>query len=241
MPLDRELSQRLEKRRDRTDADPVSPEPVAVDRAYEAHIDQELKSKLRLQSELISRAKTGSTGESELKRPAKADTHYARIDQELAKKLQKRQSELQELEAMGEAKAEIFRSGAAFEAHIDGELAAKLRKRLDVESRSVPQAELEPRRRDAEETGLGEGDLDSELVQKLRQRRQVVNSQGDVFLKEVHIPQEGAETKEVRSTAEAPENIHNMVPEKRKRRFWWLFCCSLVVAAYGAYQSIAVE
>ena len=36
-------------------------------------------------------------------------------------------------------------------------LAAKLRKRLDVESRSVPQAELEPRRRDAEETDLGEG------------------------------------------------------------------------------------
>lgn len=236
MPLDRELSQRLEKRRDRTDADPVSPEPVAVDRAYEAHIDQELKSKLRLQSELISRAKTGATGESELKRSAKADTHYARIDQELAKKLQKRQSDLQELEATGEAKAEIFRSGAAFETHIDGELAAKLRKRLDVASRA-PQ-ELEPRRSRDEETDLGEGDLDSELVQKLRQRRQVVNSQGDVFLKEVEIPQAG-ETKEVRS-AEAPESIHN-VPEKRKRRFWWLFCCSLVVAAYGAYQIIPVE
>eukprot|EP00435_Cladocopium_sp_Y103_P038234 s107_g10.t1 len=238
MPLDRELSQRLEKRRDRTDADPVSPEPVAVDRAYEAHIDQELKSKLRLQSELISRAKTEATGESELKRSAKADTHYARIDQELAKKLQKRQSELQELEATGEAKAEIFRSSAAFEAHIDGELAAKLKKRLDVESRSL-QADPELRRR-AEETAPGEGDLDGELAQKLRQRRQVVNSQGDVFLKE-QIPQEGAETKEVRSTAEAPEKIHNMVPEKRKRRFWWLFCCSLVVAAYGAYQSIPVE
>ena len=45
-------------------------------------------------------------------------------------------------------------------------LAAKLRKRLDVESRSVPQAELEPRRRDAEETDLGEGPESDEVLTK---------------------------------------------------------------------------
>ena len=234
MPLDRELSQRLEKRRDRTDADPVSPEPVVVDREYEAHIDQELKSKLRQQSELLSRTKTD---ESEVKRPQKAETHSARIDQELAKKLQKRQSELQELEATGtHAKAENLRGGASFEAHIDNELAAKLRKRLDVEARPLP--EPVPRRE-------AEGDLDDELAQKLRQRRQVVNS-GDIFQKDPQIPcnEHGATVVQQSKNAEEPiaTTMDGTLESKpKKRRFWWLFCCSLVVAAYGAYRSIPAE
>mmetsp|Transcript_74098 Transcript_74098/g.90963 ORF Transcript_74098/g.90963 Transcript_74098/m.90963 type:complete len:239 (+) Transcript_74098:44-760(+) len=238
MPLDHELSQRLEKRRDRTHADSVSPEMLAVDRAYEAHIDQELKNKLRQQSELILRDNAGTIA-TELKRLEKTATQSARIDQELAKKLQKRQSDLRELEATGgQAKAEDFRTGASFEAHIDGELAAKLRKRLDIESRPVPEP-AEPRRKEAE--GTPESDLNGELAQKLRKRRQVVNSQGDVFQKDQDV-QDVHAANEVQP-AEAPhsETVRSTVESKRKRRFWWLFCCSLVVAAYGAYQSIHLE
>ncbi|CAK9054029.1 unnamed protein product [Durusdinium trenchii] len=145
MPLDRELSQRLERRRGRADADATSPAEPAVDRErYEAHIDQELKSKLRQQSELIMR-QTNSGMSDSCKRPTRYEAH---IDQELAKKLQKRQTELQ-LEGEGRprsTKVEGLRGNSTFEAHIDNELAAKLRKRLEVEmapQTAAPAARLE--------------------------------------------------------------------------------------------------
>ncbi|CAK9054026.1 unnamed protein product [Durusdinium trenchii] len=228
MPLDRELSQRLERRRGRADADATSPAEPAVDRErYEAHIDQELKSKLRQQSELIMR-QTNSGMSDSCKRPTRYEAH---IDQELAKKLQKRQTELQ-LEGEGRprsTKVEGLRGNSTFEAHIDNELAAKLRKRLEVEM--APQTAAPAARLEKDEVrqnpGDGDGDLDGELAQRLRQRRQVVNAQGDVFEK-------GAQQQVLDQIQSIPET-------KQKRRFWWLFCCSLVVTAYGAYQLQPVE
>eukprot|EP00913_Durusdinium_trenchii_P019946 g18747.t1 len=57
----------------------------------------------------------------------------------------------------------------------------------------------------------GDGDLDGELAQRLRQRRQVVNAQGDVFEK-------GAQQQARPQMAEVLDQIQSIPETKQKRR-----------------------
>eukprot|EP00439_Symbiodinium_sp_Y106_P084655 s217_g26.t1 len=115
MPLDSELSQRLERRRVRADdATDVAEVKVEAERSFEAPIDQELRSKLLQQSANLSRPKA-SPG------PAKApEAQYeARIDEELAKKIKKRQTDLEQMQGRGDLNKAETRPAAEFSAHID--------------------------------------------------------------------------------------------------------------------------
>ncbi|CAJ1386881.1 unnamed protein product [Effrenium voratum] len=245
MPLDSELSKRLEQRRgkaDETDGpEGANVEPVRS-RAFEARIDGELRSKLQTRS-----------GGQAVKEPERTGDYKAPIDQELAQKLQKRQSQLETAKANDKLEDPGPKPGSNFESHIDKQLAEKLRKRNlvleakaaegDVGDSAVADAEAEAADAGAREWG---GDLDWELKEKLRQRRQVINS-GDCFEKGQDDKKPSIASRPSPEEAEATEGRAE-VPiqaapkaKTKRRRFWWLFCCSLAITYYGIYQNFLAE
>ncbi|CAE7255039.1 unnamed protein product [Symbiodinium sp. CCMP2456] len=249
MPLDSELSQRLERRRVRADdGTDVAEVKVEAERSFEAPIDQELRSKLRQQSANLSRPKASAGPEK-----ATEAQYEARIDEELAKKIKKRQTDLEQMEGRGEAnKAAATRPAAEFGSHIDPQLAAKLKKRsTDIEQK---QAQVSPTKKQSQATDAEDplqGPMDQELVQKLRQRRNVVNTEGAHFEKEedgsISVSRKNSDSATAAEHAEEvqsalPQGLAPAAPEtKRRKRYWWLFCCGLVAAGYGAYQMLPLD